>query len=106
MSADETVYNLAAIRELLLHAFTATTLHHFCQDRPLFRPMLDYVSQSPSKAKLVDTLLEHRQTQLLWEELLAEVQFCQAVPAGGRPVKAGPQLLCEHIPSQDASGAK
>jgi hypothetical protein len=74
VSSQEPVYNLTATRELLLHAFTATTLRHFCQDRPLFRPVLNYVSHRPSKVELVDTLIEHCQTQLLWEELLEEVQ--------------------------------
>jgi hypothetical protein len=74
VSPPEPVYNLTAIRRLLLDAFTATTLRHFCQDRPLFRPVLDYVSQRPSKVELVDALIEHCQTRLLWEELLAEVK--------------------------------
>ena len=74
MSQREPTYNLAAIRELLLDAFTPATLRHFCQDRVLFHPVLNYVSHRPSKVDLADALIEHCQTQLLWPELLVAVE--------------------------------
>ena len=74
MSPPEPVYDLTVIRRLLLDAFTAVTPRHFCQERPIFQPVLDYVSYQPSKVELADALIEHCQTRLLWPDLLAEVE--------------------------------
>jgi hypothetical protein len=85
--ADETPsYNLATIRRLLLAAFTAEELRRFCQDRPLFRPILDNFGPKYSRNDMIDEVLTYCETQQLFDELLAEVkeqnpkQYARFVP--------------------------
>lgn len=67
-------YNLAAVRGLLLAAFTTEELHRFCFDTPLFRPVHDQFALGMGKADLVDRILEFSETQLLMRELLQAVK--------------------------------
>jgi hypothetical protein len=63
----------AAIRELLETAFDAETLRRFCQDRPDFEPLLRRFSPADGVSDMVDEILGYCRTELLWDELLAEV---------------------------------
>ncbi|HSJ58267.1 MAG TPA: ATP-binding protein, partial [Anaerolineae bacterium] len=72
------LYDTAAIRELLLAAFTADDLHRFCQDRADFRQVLRNVGAKPSLNELADQILTHCETHLLFDPLLAQVR--QLVP--------------------------
>jgi hypothetical protein len=65
---------LAAIRQLLLDAFTPQTLRRFCQDRPTFRPILDAFGPGHGFNDMVDRVIDHCQTQLLFDPLLAGVR--------------------------------
>jgi len=64
---------IAAIRGLLLAAFTARGLHDFCQDRPDFRPLITRFGADLALDGMVAELIEYCSTQLLWDTLLAEV---------------------------------
>jgi hypothetical protein len=63
----------ATIRDLLGAAFTPETLRRFCQDRPAFEPLLRRFSPAGGLVGLVDELLDYCRTELLWDDLLAEV---------------------------------
>ena len=66
--------SIPAVRELLLAAFSAETLLRFCQDRSLFQPALVRFGPRHGLDDLVDEVIEYCQTQLLWDELLGEVE--------------------------------
>lgn len=70
--ADE--YNIAAVRGLLTDAFAPRDLWRFCQDRTDFRPVLVQLGYNPTLADMVDAVLVHCQTKLLFGELLAAVK--------------------------------
>jgi len=72
-SNDAQGYNIAAIRELLLAAFTSETLHRFCLDRPLFQPVVAEFGAGQGLADMIDQVIDYCRTQLLFEDLLAEV---------------------------------
>ena len=74
MTSSSMPYDLATVRELLLAAFTSETLRRFCSDRSVFRPVVDEFARDHGRADMVDEVLEYCRTQLLWDELLAEVQ--------------------------------
>ena len=63
----------AAIRDLLEEAFTPETLRRFCQDRPAFEPLLRGFSPADGVSDMVDEMLDYCRTELLWDDLLAEV---------------------------------
>jgi hypothetical protein len=63
----------AAIRDLLEESFTPEALRRFCQRRPDFEPLGRRFSPADSISDLVDELLDYCRTELLWDELLAEV---------------------------------
>ena len=67
-------YNIAAIRALLKDAFTVDTLWRFCQERPLFRLVLERVERNPSLEGMIDVLTEYCRTQDLFSELLSEIR--------------------------------
>jgi hypothetical protein len=67
-------YDLARIRKLLSRAFTAPELRRFCQDRPVFSPVLEWFGPSQSFADWVDALIDYCQTNMLFPELLEEVR--------------------------------
>lgn len=69
-----TRYNIAAIRSLIRDAFMTGELERFCQDRPIFRSVLRYLSSSPSLEEMADVLIEYCQTRLLFPELLSEMR--------------------------------
>jgi hypothetical protein len=74
MDKDPQSYNIAAIRELLLVAFTPAELRRFCQDRPPFRPIVYKFGPGHGLDDMVDEVMDYCRTQLLWDELLAEVK--------------------------------
>jgi tetratricopeptide (TPR) repeat protein len=76
MNNEEQPYNIATIRELLLAAFTPEALRRFCLDRTPFRPILDNFGPKYNLNDMVDQVLLFCETQLLFNELLAEVQQC------------------------------
>lgn len=67
-------YNIAAIRRLLYEAFTAEDFRRFCRDRPILRPVMERFHYSAPLAQMVDVVIDYCRTQVLFEELLAEVQ--------------------------------
>jgi len=74
MANMDSSYNLAAIRRLLLEAFGPDTLRRFCQDRPLFRPILDDFGPGHSLNDMVDRVVDYCESQALIDQLLAAVQ--------------------------------
>jgi len=71
--AGNAQYNISAIRELLLAAFTSETLHRFCLDRPLFQPVVAEFGAGQGLADMADEVISFCRTQLLFDDLLAEV---------------------------------
>jgi 3',5'-cyclic AMP phosphodiesterase CpdA len=71
IDADNPPY--AALRALLLEAFTPDDLRRFCQDRSGFRPVLNNIGSGASANEIVDALFELCRTRLRWDELLAEL---------------------------------
>jgi tetratricopeptide (TPR) repeat protein len=74
MSDQTRGYTLAAIRKLLLAAFTAEELRRFLQDRPTFRPVVARFGPGHGLDDMVDRVIDFCETHLLWPEFLAEVQ--------------------------------
>ena len=73
--ADETQsYNIAAIRSLLLAAFTAEELRRFCQDRPSFSPILNDLGPNASLQQIGDQLITNCERRILFNELLDGVK--------------------------------
>jgi hypothetical protein len=67
-------YNIAAIRQLLLNAFTPQELRRFCQDRPTFRPVVDRFGEGHGLDDMADEVIDYCETRILWAELLAAVK--------------------------------
>jgi tetratricopeptide (TPR) repeat protein/MoxR-like ATPase len=67
-------YDLAAIRELLLAAFTPEELRRFLQDRSDLRPILNRIGPSDGLQDMVDEVIEYCEQQLLIDDLLREVR--------------------------------
>jgi hypothetical protein len=74
MTNSAKTYNIAVIRELLQAAFNPQTLHRFCLDRPLLKPIVDQFGPGQGEDDMVDEVLDYCETQLLWDELLAAVE--------------------------------
>jgi tetratricopeptide (TPR) repeat protein len=74
MNDKEQGYDLATIRKLLLAAFTAEDLRRFCQDRPLFRPIVAMFGPGHGFKDMVDRVIDYCETHLLWDEFLAAVK--------------------------------
>ena len=75
MSHDEHTFfveRISAIRTLIRDAFTPADLRRFCQDRAAFRPVP--FADKASLDDMADTLIEHCRTQVLFPELLAEIE--------------------------------
>lgn len=68
-------YNLGAIRELLLAAFTTEDLKRLCFDNPRFRPVYDEFSSGMGKTDVVDRIMEFGQNNSLITELLQVVKL-------------------------------
>ena len=64
---------IAAIRELLLIVFNPEDLRRFCQDRSIFQPLVARFGPGHGLDDMVDRVIDYCRTQLLWDELLAEV---------------------------------
>lgn len=67
-------YNVATIRNLVRAAFTDRDLRRFCQDRPLFQPVLSHCSSGSSLEDMIDVVIEYCQKRLLFPTLLLEIQ--------------------------------
>jgi serine/threonine protein kinase len=67
-------YNIASIRNLLIEAFMAKEITRFCQDRPVFRPILVHFGPNYSLADMTDALIEYCRTRILFDELLTEIR--------------------------------
>jgi hypothetical protein len=74
MSEDAQFYDLAAIRGLLTAAFKPADLRRFCQDRPIFRPVVNSFAEDQGLDDMVGNVVDYCETQLLFPELLAEVK--------------------------------
>jgi hypothetical protein len=89
-------YNIGAIRQLLLAAFTAEELRRFCYDRPDFRPVVDRFGTAYGLDDMVDELVIYCDEFLLFPELLAKVrghnprQFARFEDEIGSPPEAAP----------------
>jgi predicted phosphodiesterase len=64
---------VAVVRDLLTAAFTPEELRRFCQDRPLFQPLINRFSPKDGLVDMVDEVIDYNRTRLLWKELLGEV---------------------------------
>ena len=93
MRAGEVAYNIAAIRELLLAAFTAEELRRFCLVRPDFQPIVNRFSQGHSLDQMVDEVIDYCRTQLLFDELLSavkETRYTRPEPTARLTARAAP----------------
>ena len=108
MSDDTTDYNLKAIRELLLEAFTAEDLRRFCLDDPRFRPICDRFGHGHGLDDMVDQVIDHCRTHSLWPEFLATVEqarpdtyarFADRLPTSASPSQAPPSPLIPSAPA-------
>jgi hypothetical protein len=73
MTNDEEDYHIANIRKLLIEAFTVKDLRRFCEDRPIFRPIVARFSPEDGVIDMVDEVIGYCRTHLLWDVLLTEV---------------------------------
>jgi formylglycine-generating enzyme required for sulfatase activity len=71
---DAQQYNIAAIRQLLLAAFTPEELRRFCYDRPDFRLVVRRFSQRHSLEDMADELITYCDNYRFFPELLAELK--------------------------------
>ena len=62
MSDDTSDYNLKAIHELLLAAFTPEELRRFCEDRPTFRPVVRRFGRPYRLDDMADELITYCET--------------------------------------------
>jgi len=66
-------YNIAAIRRLLLEAFTAKDLYRLCRDHPDLGPIVTRTSPEQGLDDMADEVIEYCRTHLLFDALLAAV---------------------------------
>jgi formylglycine-generating enzyme required for sulfatase activity len=101
MSNSVQEYNIAAIRQLLLAAFTAEELRRFCYDRPDFRPVVRRFGPGHGLDDMADELITYCENYLLIPELLAALKqhnprqyarFIEPQPAKDRPAPSAPEL--------------
>ncbi|MBN1139663.1 MAG: metallophosphoesterase [Anaerolineae bacterium] len=64
---------IAAIRGLLIDAFTPQKLRSFCQDRPQFQDLVNHFGPGYGLDDMASEVIDYCRTQLLWDELLAEI---------------------------------
>lgn len=74
MTNEPQEYNIAAIRELLLAAFTAESLPRFCLDDSYFEPIVASFGPNHNLNQMADEVIAYCQTQVLLGELLAAVR--------------------------------
>jgi hypothetical protein len=77
-AGKETPYNIEAIRELLLEAFTAETFHRFCEDKYALRPVVKRLGENFGLDDMVDEVIGYCSEQSSFDELLLAVK--QAKP--------------------------
>ena len=68
------ILHIATVRKLLLAAFTPEDLRRFCQDRPLFCPIVDEFGPGHGLSGMVDRVIDYREMDILFEEILAAVK--------------------------------
>jgi hypothetical protein len=99
MDDNAQAYSMATIRRLLLAAFTAKDLKHFCQDHPAFEPIVDRFGADFGKDDMVDEIIDYCRVQLLFDDLLTEVEksnprqykrFAPLLRLGSPPTPASP----------------
>jgi formylglycine-generating enzyme required for sulfatase activity len=66
--------DIAAIRQLLLAAFTPEELRRFCYDRPTFRPVVNRFGRPYRLDDMVDELIMYSDNYRFLPELLAELR--------------------------------
>ena len=63
----------SVVLHLLLAAFTPEDLRRFCRDRAEFQPVVARFGPGQGQDDMVDRVIDHCRTQLLWDELLTQV---------------------------------
>jgi hypothetical protein len=63
----------AAVHKLLTEAFSLEDLRRFCLERRAFRPVVARFGPGQGLDSMVDEVLDHCRTHLLWNELVEEV---------------------------------
>jgi hypothetical protein len=74
MAREEQEHQIAAIRKLLVAAFTPEELRRFCQDRRLFRPIVDRFGSNQGLDRMVDEVITYCEKRSLFDQLLDEVR--------------------------------
>jgi energy-coupling factor transporter ATP-binding protein EcfA2 len=74
MSTDHGSYNIRAIRQLMVEAFTPQTLRRFCQDRAFLHSVLNEFAPEQGLNTMVDRVIDFCETQYLWERFLPEMR--------------------------------
>ena len=74
MDDQHSAYDVAAIRKLLMAAFTPDDLRRFCQDRPSFQPIVDRFSPNHGLDGMVDEVITYCGKWLLFSQLLDQVR--------------------------------
>lgn len=74
MHPSDQKYSIAAIRDLLLSAFTVDDLERFCYDRPKLKPLHAKFEYPLSLEKMVGTVITYCDNHALLGELLDEVK--------------------------------
>ncbi len=74
MAGNPSRYDIGAIRELLLAAFTAVNLPRFCQDHPLLQPIVGRFGPKYNLEDMVGEVIGYCQAQHLMDELLSQVK--------------------------------
>ena len=64
-------HDLDRVRTLLTRGFSDLDLRAFCHDTDAFRPVYDELSRGMGKAEVVGRLLDHAESQMLIDDLLA-----------------------------------
>jgi hypothetical protein len=73
MIYDTSDLDIAEIRSLLTAAFTAEDLRRFCQDRPIFQPIVAEFGPAHGLNQMVDRVIDYCQTRNLFYPLLVHV---------------------------------
>jgi hypothetical protein len=74
MADNPQTHDIAAVRKLLLAAFTPEELRRFCQDRPTFKPVMTKFGPGMGLDDMIDRVIDCCETHGLFDELLAEVK--------------------------------
>lgn len=63
----------AALRKLLMEAFSPRDLRRFCEERRAFQPVVARIGSAQRLDDMVDEVLDHCRMHLLWDDLVAEM---------------------------------